>query len=194
MSDRDEVVDNGEVQGEEEGSIANDGLPMYVRINPENGGMWYDDISGLLVSAIEGTTDKFGNPIRNFTKIPVNSDCSRIKDALRRGILVPCDPSGTSKLIKERKLVSYDSIEKLMDRRQMEVISIVNNITDAELLSKMRTYEEGKKKGRRLAVLQAIVDRTNSRDVVGVTVVRESPSMVYDSKSGRLVPDVIKGK
>ena len=165
-----------------------DGLPLYVRLNPEHGAMWFDDISGLSVSQFNSTFE--GKLIKEWARVPVKRDCSRIKDAIRRGILVPCDPSGVSRRLRKRRLLEYDSVEILMKRSQRELVAIINNINDADLLSKMIDYESKQKK-RRVALITTIHDRMKSRDVVGVTTVKATSNLLYDKKSGRLVNDIV---
>jgi hypothetical protein len=165
------------------------GLPLYVRLNPEHGAMWFDDISGLSVSQFNSTFE--GKMIKEWARVPVKRDCSRIKDAIRRGILVPCDPSGQSRRLRNRRLLEYDSVEILMKRSQRELVAIINNINDADLLSKMLDYESKQQKKRRIALLTIIHERMKSRDVVGVTTVKATSNLLYDKKSGRLVNDVV---
>lgn len=187
-----EVYEDGKMQeqGKEE-EIDRDGLPLFVRLNPAHGGMWMDDISGLVVSQNDGK-DRNGNTIRNYGRVPIGEDCSRIKEALRRRILVPCDPSGNSKMIKEQFLVKEDTVEALMKQPQGKILQLIDNIRDVELLQKMHNIEKNKKtKDQRAAIMTAIVKRLKSRDVRGVTEVEQATSMVYDKGSGRLVKDIV---
>lgn len=187
--DVEELVEDDDTDTDEaEVEMTEDGLPLYVRLNPEYGAMWFDDISGLSVSQFNSTFE--GKQIKEWARVPVKRDCSRIRNAIRRGILVPCDPSGQSRRLRSRRLLEYDSVEILMKRSQRELVAIINNITDADLLSKMRDYESKQKK-RRIAILTTINDRMKSRDVVGVTTVKETSNLLYDKKSGRLVNDVV---
>jgi hypothetical protein len=187
----DNTVETTDVEIKDD-DVTEDGLPLYVRLNPKHGAMWMDDISGLYV-AEEGTTDRDGRPVKEYARVPIKADCSRIRKALQMGILVPCDPSGRSKKIRESFIVKADTIEKLMKMKQNTLIPIIDQVRDADFLSKMKQWEDARKdKDRRLAVLQAIASRLKSRDVIGITQVESTPSMVYDNKSGRMVKDVIK--
>jgi len=188
MVDKTISEDTNEIEEINDNETTDDGLPLYVKLNPIFGPMWRDDLSGLYMSSMDAT-DPDGNPLKDYGRVPNKTDCSRIADALRRNILVPCDPSGRSRKVKPRQLIQAESMEKFMNMKQLALVSMIEQIRDVDMLSKMRQFEE-KSKNKRLVVLQALVDRMKSRDVVGVTDVKATQEFVYNKTTGRMEKDV----
>ena len=137
-------------------------LPKWVILNPRAAAMFNDsELSGLYLTQWEGT-DSAGNEIKNWGHVPKDNDCSRIKVALNANILFPSNPKGECRHIPP-PIVRKGSMDELMSMHMRELIQVVDQITDAKLLTDMREWEMDRpQKERRVQLLQAISGRLNS--------------------------------
>lgn len=165
-------------------------LPKWVVLNSRMSGMFNDsELSGLYLAQWD-STEPDGSGIKNWGHVPKDNDCSRIKAALDVGILFPSNPKGESRHIPP-PIIKKGSMDELMSLGRRELIAAVEQVTDAKLLENMSEWEmERPQKQRRTQLLQAISSRLKSDAVIGIKYKAE-PAMIKDSKTGKMVPDVI---
>ena len=161
-----------------------DSLPAFVRINPKEAGMFDDsELSGLRLT-------QWGS---NYGPVPKDKDCSRIANALGRGILVVCNPKGQSKLIDDTPLASVKEIDKVMANNAREIITLAESITSAPVIEAMIEWELNRpdRRKRRGVVVSALRERLASPNVSGLSTIREEQSMIYDKERKQMVDDTI---
>lgn len=166
-------------------------LPQYIVLNPAKAGMFYDpELSGVYLNQFGGV-DADGNELKAWCRVPTDTDCTRIKEALRQNLVFPCNPRGESKYVKVVESKSKN-MDEFMAKNTRELIVIVDQTQDVNMLQKMVDWEVARpQKERRTILIQSIRARIASPDVVGVTGIATERATIIDKETNKEVPDDI---